>query len=304
MTDTDWTWPGKSALAMGPSGAGKSHFLATALEARGSGVVVLAQGLDELESYSQFRSDADILATPADRERLIQSDDDGSNARIVSEAPYLFAAFDDEDFFPSDGDWDTHGHQSAIQFLKLVRVRLREDEAEGREPSWNVLGVDSYSGIGELAHNAMCGKMKRTVPPKARGEGGAQYYIGYRGKLVEFARACRSIRGYGVDWIATSHVKEREASKSWGARDVTASKKQEMPLFTGAFREILPSYFDLVFYLAIGGKGEFKNRHYAQWLPDAFRQAKSRYKMDEEKLDAENRIENDWSKIHEAILDD
>lgn len=288
--------PGRSLLLLGPSGSGKSHTLRTALKAEGSGVVVMALGLDEIESYRDLYPDADIMATPEDVERLIQEDDDGV-AFLATDKPYLFAAFDDEEFFPSLKEWTVSGQKSIITFLRLVRKRVQSEIAAGNDNPYAVLGVDSYSGVGELASNAMLSYLKSPEPPKARGDGGATYYIGYANKLSEVARACRSIRGYGSHWIATCHVQVKEASDTFSAQDVTASE-QEMPMFTGQFRERIPAFFDLVVHLGIGKKGD----HYIQPTADRFRASKSRYRLDPGKLDKDGRIENDWTKIKDAIV--
>jgi hypothetical protein len=276
---------------MGPSGAGKSTFLRTALEELGSGVVALALGTDELESYRSMYEDADFLVTEKDAERLIQQDSEGKH-RLVSEKPYLFAAFDDGDFYPSLGSWQANGHKSLVSFLRLVHSRI---VTEGKSP-WAVLGLDTFSGAGELAHNAMCSTMRITEPPKARGEGGAQYYIGYRGKLQEVARACRSIKGHGLHWIATSHVQIREASDTYGPQDV-AGKEQQMALFTGAFREAVPGFFDIVAYAGI----DAKKKHYLQPTPDRFRSSKSRYVLRAEALDEKGRFGNSWQELEQAL---
>jgi hypothetical protein len=287
---------GRSVLALGPSGSGKSHLLRTALRHYGSGVMLLALGSDEIESYREFYEEADFLTKPSDLDALVQHDDK-KKPFLATEKPYLLAAFDDTDFLPSIGEWTTQGHASMVKMLRLLRQQAQKDADEGRELRYQMVGLDTYSGVGELAHNAMCSVMRITEPPKARGDGGAQYYIGYRGKLVEVARACRSLRGYGMSWFATSHVQVREASDTFSGADV-AAKEQQMALFTGSFREQLPGFFDLVMYTGISAQG----KHYAQFQPDKFRSSKSRYDVvDASALDAKGRIENDW-KIIEAAL--
>jgi len=288
--------PGKSAIALGPSGSGKSHLIASALEMEGSGVLCLAQGNDELESYRRFYKDADFLITSEDAARLVKVDEKGKNPRLVSEKPFLIATFDDPDFFPSLDLWKATGLTSALSFLRLIVAATKERAAQGLAPQWNVLGLDTFSGIGDLANNSMCSELKVSVPPKARGDGGAQYYIGYKNKLNEVARACRAIRGYGTHWLASSHVQLKEAPETFSGQDVVA-KEQQMAMFTGAFREMVPGFFDLVLYTGIDSQG----KHYAQYQPDKFRSSKSRYKMEENALDAKGRIENDWPTINKAI---
>lgn len=288
--------PGRSALILGPSGSGKSHLLLTALQHEGSGIGILALGLDELESYRPLYDQAEILATPEDVDRVVQRQDDGS-WRIVTDKPFVLAAFDDVDFYPSLGQWDAKALESVVTFLRIVRAEQARHVAEKGEPRWKVLGLDTYSGLGELAYNAMLSSMRRTEPPKARGDGGAEFYMGYFGKLIEVSRACRAIRGYGAHWIATSHIQIKEATDSYSGQDVIA-KEQHLPMFTGSFREKVPSFFDLVLFTGISTKA----KHYAQWEPDKFKQSKSRYELDEGKMDAKRRIENDWRVISEAIL--
>jgi hypothetical protein len=268
----------------------------SALRAEKGGVLALALGADELESYREIYDDTDFLVTAKDQAKLIQMDDQ-KKPFLATDKPYLIATFDDEDFFPSEKSWVAKGHKSLINFLRLVRSAVAQDADADKKPRWPLLGLDSYSGVGELANNAMCAAMQIEVPPKARGEGGAQYYLGYKSRLAEVARACRAVRGYGVHWIATCHVQMREADATATSQDVVA-KEQQMPMFVGAFREQIPAYFDLVVFTGIGKDGA----HYAQYKYDVFRNAKSRYQLDSKKITKEGRIENDWRKIEDAIL--
>jgi len=278
---------GRSLLALGPSGSGKSHLLASALASEGSGIVALAQGIDELESYRQFYKDAYIIRRPTEAGHVLVDTDDGP--RLRTDKPYVLAAFDDEMFYPSDREWKAGGFRALVAFLKIALLSAIDS---GDKQPWRVIGLDSYSGIGELANNAMLSALRVQEPPKARGEGGAQYYLGYKNKLVEISRACRALRGYGLHWIATAHVQEKEASAAATGKDVQA-KTQQMPLFTGAFRESVPSFFDLVMHTGIDKLG----KHYAVFGADAFRPTKTRYVVDDPKLAAGGRIENDWPTI-------
>jgi hypothetical protein len=57
---------GISAMLMGPSGSGKSTFARNCLKALGSGLVILAPGVDELASYEEFIGNEAYELIPVD----------------------------------------------------------------------------------------------------------------------------------------------------------------------------------------------------------------------------------------------
>lgn len=286
--------PGPSAFILGPSGSGKSHLCLTAAEEMGAGAFVLAPGVDEVESYAQLFPQAEFLVTEQDRARALEEVEGGKHRLRDMESPYLIAAFDDEEFFPSESEWKATGHKSAVNFVRLLRAKAQEKE----EPPYPLLTTDTLSGVGELANNAMLSWLKQETPPKAKGEGGAEYYVGLKNKVEEFCRACRSLRGYGMTWLATSHVSKREVEQeTYTAQDVGQSREQLVPLFTGSFRERLPGHFDLVLFTGVDKDGE----HYALYRPDMFRASKSRYAVDTSYTSSDGKLPNDWPTIRAAI---
>jgi len=278
--------PGKSILVAGPSGSGKSTLLRRALKAFGSGVVLMAPGADEASSYDPLEAKAWIDWQP-----------DGG--LTIPDGPYLMAPFDDDEYYPSlpkDERGKADALAKALRFLRAVKSLLVADIQAGVDIRYKVLGIDTFSGLGILAHNAMLSEMGITEVPKARGDGGATFYTGYAGKLHEIARAMRAIRGLGVHLIATSHVQAREidqAKRETYRAAPDGSSEQIMPLFIGSFREQLPAIFDLVLYSGIDSKAG----HYVLWKPDMRRTSKSRLgKMAEGGM-----MPNDWPKIWQAI---
>lgn len=275
--------PGKSCIALGPSGTGKSTFARTMLEHHGSGIIVLAPGKDEMESYAPLYPDA---AEP-------KWDDDGGVT--IPDAKYVFASFDDPEFAPSLGPkhLKADAQKRMVFFLRAVRSLVQKDIEDGKPPRWGCIVQDTYSGIGDLAYNAMLSSMKIIEPPKARGDGGATFYGGLSMRLQDVARATRVLKGLGMDWFATTHVKVAEASKAMKASEA-AAKDQYMPLIVGAFREKLTPMFDLALHTSVNSKGEYV----ARWDADHARQAKSRYGA----LHATSgTIANNWKAVLEAI---
>ena len=269
----------RSALAAGPSGSGKSTLLRSALLHEGSGVVLLAPGADEINSYD----DLDYQVA-----RWV----DGK-AEIPTDTSYLMMPVDDEDFLPSIGETKADGLVKALTYLRGVYKILKADVDVGDPPRWRVLGNDTLSAVGDLAYNAMLSGMGVTEPPKARGDGGATFYSGLQSKVLEVCRVCRAIRGLGVHWIATTHVKMADASETYTAEDVSV-KAQRMPLFTGAVREKIPAIFDLVFYTGVE-----RGKHYMIHKPDPKRAAKSRMGL----LADGRQLPNDWVAVLSALED-
>ncbi|KKN39756.1 hypothetical protein LCGC14_0740350 [marine sediment metagenome] len=283
--------PGKSISLLGPSGAGKSHLIREALEAAGSGVVLMAPGSDEMESYRTLYDRADIPVF----------NEDGSVTLDVN-ADYIFCPVDDEDYMPSVPEHDgiAEGHRQGLRFLASIATILREDRQKKRKGlRWKVLGVDTFSGLGSLSFNAMLLNMGMSVPPPAISPEGAKFYGGYAQKMREIATQCRKLKGMGLDWLSAAHVQIKEASKTYGESGSGTAKDQHMPIFTGVFREQFPALFDVNFHA-----GRNENGYYLLWDTDLSRKARSRYgSLSGPELvnKGDDKIQNSWPIVEAAI---
>lgn len=231
-----------SVLLTGASGAGKSTLVRGALESYGSGLVVLAPGDDEADSYIGL---------------------DGDN--------YLFKGFDDMEFHPELKEWVANGHSDMVAWLKKRYAEIKDDVDSNKPPRYAVLGVDTESAIGRMAFNATLSKFKYTEPPPAISPTGASFYGYLRITLESGVRLMRGIRGLGVHWVVTSHPTEAEV-KAIQQIGNSASKTKIMPDLPGGFKNVLPSYFTTVLDVGIGTD----NKHYVQWAGDPKRVTKSR----------------------------
>jgi hypothetical protein len=276
--------PGHAVGVFGPSNSGKSSFLRGVLEAEGSGVVALAPGTDELNSYTSLFSNA---ALKAELEK-----DEGGVVHLVNSEKLLFIPFDDSEFLPSLGEFKAEGYKRLINFLRLVLRRTKQEVLAGGEPPWKVLGLDTFTGVGGLAENIQLAKLKAKDPPKALSPDGAMYYGGYKIRMREVCTLCQAIRGYGVHWVATGHVIEKEVSDTSTAA-AKISMEQQMPMFVGQFREEAAQKFDLMLHSGIDSSG----KHYLLWKPDMSRATKSRFGD----LAEGKKIGTDWVRLKERI---
>ncbi len=276
---------------MGPSGAGKSDLIREALEFHGSGVVLMAPGADEMESYRSLYDRADQPTF----------NDDGT-VTLDKSQDYIFCPVDDEDYMPSlpEHSGVAEGHKQGLRFLATIATILREDRANGKkELRWKMLGTDTFSGLGSLSFNALLFSMGLKTPPKARGEQGAEFYGGYAIKMREVATQCRKLKGMGLDWISAAHVQIREASKTFSESSTGTAKDQHMPIFTGVFREQFPALFDVNFHAGRNDQG-----FYLLWDTDLSRKARSRYgSLSGPLLEnvGEDKIPNHWLTVEAAI---
>ena len=283
--------PGKSINIMGPSGAGKSHLTREALEHHGSGVVLMAPGADEMESYRSLYDQANIPVF----------NDDGT-VTLDKNARYIFCPVDDEDYMPSIPEHNgvAEGHRQGLRFLAAIATILREDRKNGRKDlRWKMLGTDTFSGLGSLTFNVMLNNMGIQTPPPAISPEGARFYGGYAIKMREIATQCRKLKGMGLDWISTAHVQIKEASKTYGEQATGVAKDQHMPIFTGVFREQFPALFDVNFHAGRNDDG-----YYLLWDTDLSRKARSRYGSlsgPELKNIGADKIKNNWSTVEAAI---
>ena len=275
--------PGKSACIIGPSGTGKSTLCASAARYHESGIIITVPGSDEIESYREFYEEA---AYP------IWSED--GTAVEIPDARYIIAPFDDVDFAPSLGRAEglvADAQKRLVFFLRAVRQLIQEDVQAGKEPRWGVLIQDTFSGINTLSVNAVMTEMRVTQPPGAKSPDGAAYYGNLQNRMNDVARASRVLKGLGMDWIATSHVKITDVSDAAKQGKTVASTTQYMPLMTGAFREQFTPIFDMVLHSEVGVGNKYQLRHDA----DMKRQAKMRGLK--EALTPDGFIINDWPTI-------
>jgi len=281
---------------MGPSGAGKSSTIRDALATEGSGVVLTAPGNEEFNSYTEF----------AKR--------DG----------YAIMGAGDPEFLPVINMRNATGFSYALKLLNGLYVQARYHlgmlTPEQMEPfaerwgeptgelKYQVLGIDTLSGVGTLAVNHMLMKTNLDDAPPAQSPEGAHFYGGIKNIMEHFMAAVDGLRGYGMDLIATSHVMEREQKKTAMAEQV--SSKAWVPAMTGSFRESVGGKFDLVMYSQVDPTAELINgknnpgnpRHYVQWLSDPKKPTKSRVGA----LANQEKLPNEWSilkPLYDAALE-
>lgn len=265
--------PGQTLLLMGPPGSGKSTLARQALEAHGSGIVCLAPGLSEEASYRKFR---------------------GNEAVKVK-------GFDDPNFFPSEGSLVATGYRELIGYLRGVYKALKEEQDAGKPLRFKVLVTDTFNSMSTLAMNQTLQHLGVDMPPPAMSPTGAAFW-GYQRNLQEqLTRACRSIRGLGLDWIATCHVAEKEAKDTAIANPDRAEdvkgKASIVPAISGGFRDVLAGEFDLVLHCGVTRNDKKEPVHYLQWQPSAKRPTKSRYGA----LATAGKIPANWNKLQELL---
>ena len=277
--------PGRSAIALGPSGTGKSRLCLSALQSLGSGIVMTIPGTDEMESYAPVYPDA---TTP-------EWSDDGKEVTWDTDAPYVIAPFDDSDFAPSLGreGLKADAQHRMIGFLRACRVLVQEDVKNGLPPRYACIVQDTWSGIGDLSVNAMLSKMRLVDPPPALSPEGSTYFGGLQTRMADVARNTRALKGLGVHWLATTHVRKIEASEAERGAAASTSREQMMPLITGGFRGKLTPMFDLVLHSQVAKNGDYV----VQWKADLNKGAKSRYGS----LSEGSTLPNDWGTIMKAI---
>lgn len=246
-----------SMLLTGASGVGKSTLARGALETYGSGLVVLAPGTDEIDSYTG----------------------------LVGNPNYVFQGFDDMDFDPGNKEWNANGHSDLVKWLKVRYEELKSDVDAGKELRYKVLVVDTESAVARLAYNATLAKFRFDKPPPSISPDGAAFYGFLRVTLESSVRRMRAIRGLGVHWIATAHPVESEVTQIQKT-DEDIGKTKIMPDIPGGFKNSLPSFFNVVLNVNIGKKEvkrvgtvkpEVVRVHYAQWAGDAKRVTKCRF---------------------------
>lgn len=232
-----------SVLLTGASGVGKSTLIRGALEHYGSGLVVLAPGLDEQDSY----------------------------VGLVGKPGYVFKGFDDVLYQPTVKGSKATGFEEMTKWLRERYVEVASDVESGLAPRYAVLGVDTLSALGRLAYNATLARFGLTEPPPAIGSSGAPFYSYLRIILESGVRVMRGLRGLGVHWIVASHPTEAETTAIQQTASSPSSSKI-MPDLPGGFKNHLPSFFTTVLDVNIGNKGV----HYVRWAGDPKRVTKSR----------------------------
>lgn len=232
-----------SVLLTGASGVGKSTLIRGALEYYGSGLVVLAPGLDEVDSYIGL---------------------DGPN--------YAFQGFDDVSFQPLLGEFKATGFEDMVRWLGMRYKELKSDVDGGKTLRYQVLGVDTISAVGRLAYNQAMAHFHRTEPPAAKSPDGAAFYSYLRNTLESGVRLLRAIRGLGVHWIAASHPTEAEPTQIQQTGELPGKVSKIMPDLPGGFKNVLPSFFTTVLDVNI----DAKKKHTVRWEGDPKRVTKSR----------------------------
>lgn len=263
-----------STLVIGPSGSGKSYMAATMLRHYGSGIVAMAPGVDEINSYYPLYEDKDH---------------------------FDFAGFDDPDFQPLLGEKKASGALNMVKWLKERFTALSAEAAEGKELSRKVVVFDTATGIGRLAMNATMAKFNYEEPPPVRGEKGYPFFT-YLFNVQNgiFAKG-RALRGLGLHWIVLAQAAERETTPEQAASNQGMSSKQIMASMPGGFKDVINQFFDNVFQVtAVPNPGK-PSSHQLLWVPDPKRNTKSRWGSLKDM-----KLPNDWptvlQKIEEAAM--
>lgn len=261
-----------SVLLTGSSGAGKSTLIRGALEHYGSGLVVLAPGTDEIDSYG----------------------------KLTEDKAFVFKGFDDTLFQPTLGkDWSkATGHVELVSWLKDRYLELKSDVDAGNSPKYAVLGVDTLSAVGRLAYNSTLARFGLSEPPPAIGSSGAPFYSYLRGVLESSVRLMRAIRGLGVHWVVAAHPTEAETTAIQQTEGAKLSSKI-MPDLPGGFKNVLPSFFNIVLDVNIDTNG----KHFVRWSGDPKRVTKSRFGAlaSTPKIELPNNAKTAWESIANAI---
>lgn len=259
-----------SILLTGSSGSGKSTLIRGALEQYGSGLVLLAPGTDEIDSYR----------------------------KLVTNPNYRFAGFDDVLYQPAlDKNSKATGHVEMVSWLKERYLEIKSDVDAGNAPRYAVLGVDTLSAVGRLAYNSAMSRFGYTEPPAAIGTNGAPFYSFIRNTLESGVRLMRAIRGCGVHWVVASHPTEAETTAIQQTEGAKLSSKI-MPDLPGGFKNILPSFFNIVLDVNIDTNG----KHYVRWSGDPKRVTKSRFgSLGAPKLELPNDAKAAWNVIANAV---
>lgn len=262
-----------SHLLIATPGSGKSHFAATAIEALGGGVVFMAPGDDERNSYVRYNPETTV-----------------------------FYGFDDPDFNPVLGQWETQGYGRLMKQAKIVRDALTEDRAAGKPPRWPVVVTDTLSAmLDNLAWNETLKKFATTTAPPAISPDGNSFYSYLKGVQESIVRQFRAIKALGVHWIATAHQKEKEQRADLLVANATTAGiegkvKFLSPLIPGSMSDKLAGAFDLVSYVKIGKDKDGKTVHYLQLDSDPRRMSKAR-----EGLKVTGNVANNWPALVSRI---
>jgi hypothetical protein len=244
--------PGRTMLLMGPPGSGKSSFALQVLESEGSGLVVLAPGLDEFASYQG----------------------------LYGKDGYKIYGFDDPEFYPSAGSLVATGYDQLLGLLRGVNKTLSEEAKAGAEPKYKVLVTDTFNSMATLAMNKTLSHMGVDAPPPAMSPTGAAFW-GYQRNLMEqLMRACRTIRGLGLHWVCTTHVAEKELKETSIANadriEDAKAKVGIVPAISGGFRDVMAGGFDMVFHCGVQRNADKQPVYYIRWMGSDRRPTKVR----------------------------
>lgn len=253
-----------SILLLGPTGSGKSSFIAQALKYFGSGAIALAPGWDEKNSY------VGLLENPA----------------------YKFQGFEEQNYQPYFGRWDTNALKDVTIWLEGVRDEVTADVKAGKEPRYKVVALDTASALARFANNITMAQFKMLKPPAAKSPDGAAYYSTLKQVQEGMYRPLRAIYGMGVNIIAAAHVTENENISEAAVAEKAA--KMILPDVPGGFKTMLPSFFDTVLHTIVE-----KGKHQLQWQPSGKRPTKSRLGA----LAQAGTVPNDFSSVYKMISD-
>lgn len=282
---------GHFLLVGGPYGSGKSSLGRSALRHEGGGLILLAPGDDERPSYHEFENRPE----------------------------YVIRSFDDPGFLPALGAAfrTATGFASALQTVAKAAEQEAKRLVENTTRKFPVIVMDTISSMAVLGLNLLLAAEGASAPPTDR-EGIIEFWTKYRILMEQFIRPIRALRGLGAHIILNTHVGERVHKDGGGlaaavnSTGVTDTDKTVLtPMISGAFRDILLGYPDVILHTRIRGGGRVVGdrndpsnpRFVVQWQSSSRRLSKSR--IGELMLpDAEGKyapLVNEWPVIKAAM---
>ena len=186
----------------------------------------------------------------------------------------------------------------------MADYQKRFGEPRG-EIRYKGLVLDTISGVGVLVMSAMKSAEKNLDMPGAQTPEGSRYFLEIQSKFEEVMRMLDALKGYGMDIVACSHVREKKVPETAHADAEVVGSKAWVPAIVGGFRDLMPRAFDVTFFSGVtqgeklvdGHNDPKKPRYYLRWVTDGKKPAKSRVGP----LASTVNIPNEWPYVSGAI---